>query len=111
MLFWPVNVPRTLQMEHNMWSCTCCHDLATSHCCCVLLGRDNFLGLEADRALSVMCQCTSESRCITALLSVANHKTPTVRTKVASHLDQMVSGGGLRSTLLNNWSLTERLFK
>eukprot|EP00195_Chlamydomonas_chlamydogama_P001663 CAMPEP_0202916712 /NCGR_PEP_ID=MMETSP1392-20130828/69262_1 /ASSEMBLY_ACC=CAM_ASM_000868 /TAXON_ID=225041 /ORGANISM="Chlamydomonas chlamydogama, Strain SAG 11-48b" /LENGTH=1484 /DNA_ID=CAMNT_0049609237 /DNA_START=160 /DNA_END=4614 /DNA_ORIENTATION=+ len=77
-------------------------------------GRENFLAIEADRALADMVRNCSEARTVSALAACANHKSTHVRTRVASHLDSLVEGGGpsnARSALTSNWSCLEKLFK
>jgi hypothetical protein len=70
------------------------------------------LAQEADRALSVLCECASEARCISVLLSHCGHKTPMARTRVAAHLDEMCSSNGcLAGLATSNWTLLERLVK
>ncbi len=58
-----------------------------------------------------MCRCVSEALALSSLIAVAGHKSPTVRAKIASHLDEVVEGGQARASLLANWALTERLFR
>lgn len=78
-------------------------------------GRENFLVAEADRALMEMCRNCGEARVVAALLACASHKGPTVRGKVAFHLDNHLEAiGGSptgRSALINNWPTLEKLFK
>eukprot|EP00798_Chlamydomonas_sp_ICE-L_P017057 gene17057-23352_t len=57
-------------------------------------GRENFLASQADKALSDMCNCATDTRAILALICSANHKSPNVRGRVASHLDGIMEGGG-----------------
>lgn len=79
-------------------------------------GRENFLTLEADRTLAEMCRYVSESRAAASLIACAAHKAPTVRARVACHLDALVeslvgassSGPG---TLKGNASMLDRLLK
>lgn len=75
------------------------------------VGRDNFLALEADKALSIMVRCVSEARSINSLTALSSHKSNFVKAKVASHLVEILEGGSARAVLLNNWAVTEKLFK
>ena len=60
-------------------------------------GRDNFLAAESDKTIALMIDCCSETKVATALLAQAQHKSPQVRAKVASHLDSLMQGDhGLR---------------
>lgn len=59
-------------------------------------GRDNFLGQEADRSLSLMCRNCSEPRSLTALLACTGARATAARSKVAAHLDSLLDGGGCR---------------
>lgn len=55
-------------------------------------GRDNFLAAESDKTMALMIECCSETKVATALLAQVQHKSPTVRAKVASHLDSLMQG-------------------
>ena len=60
-------------------------------------GRDNFLAAESDKTLAMMVESCSETKVAQALLGHAQHKSPQVRAKIASHLDSLVQGDtGLR---------------
>lgn len=60
-------------------------------------GRDNFLAAESDKTLTMMVESCSETKVAQALLAHAQHKSPQVRAKIASHLDSLVQGEtGLR---------------
>lgn len=54
-------------------------------------GRDNFLAVEADRAMATLVATGSEARVMTALLNcLAASKAPDTRAKVAMHMDACV---------------------
>ena len=60
-------------------------------------GRDNFLAAESDKTLTMMVDSCSEIKVAQALLAHAQHKSPQVRAKIASHLDSLVQGdSGMR---------------
>jgi hypothetical protein len=64
-----------------------------------------FLSAEADIALDAMIHNVSEARALAALLGIAGHKTPAVRTRVAAHIEACVRKMGPRCSreLLERW--------
>ncbi len=76
-----------------------------------IAGRENFLTSEAERTLSEMSRNVTEVRAIASLLACANHKSPTVRARVASHLDSIIESGTASQALLANWAFLDKLFK
>ena len=61
-----------------------------------LAGRDNFLAVEADRALAALVAHGGEARVAAALLAALSSKSPDVRAKAAMHLDACVQQHGTR---------------
>ncbi|KAL4421548.1 hypothetical protein ABPG75_010839 [Micractinium tetrahymenae] len=59
-------------------------------------GRDNFLAVEADRALAALVSHAGEARCAAALLNCLSSKPPDVRAKAAMHLDSCLHQHGSR---------------
>ncbi|PRW60199.1 FAM179B isoform X2 [Chlorella sorokiniana] len=59
-------------------------------------GRDNFLAVEADRALAALVAHGGEARVAAALLAALSSKSPDVRAKAAMHLDACVQQHGTR---------------
>lgn len=61
-----------------------------------LAGRDNFLAMEADRALAALVAHGGEARVAAALLAALSSKSPDVRAKAAMHLDACLQQHGAR---------------
>lgn len=61
-----------------------------------LAGRDNFLAVEADRALAALVAHGGEARVAAALLAALSSKSPDVRAKAGMHLDACVQQHGTR---------------
>lgn len=60
-------------------------------------GRENFLVLEADKALVAVVAHCGEARATSAMLScLAGQRSPDVRAKAASHLDACLQQHGAR---------------
>ena len=77
-------------------------------------GRDNFLGLEADRALASMRGACGEARAAAALLGCAGARAAAARAKAAAHLAALVEAGGaarLAAGGAAGQALLERLFR
>jgi hypothetical protein len=73
--------------------------------CCLqvsVAGRENFLALEADRALVAVVAHAGEARATSALLNcLAGQRSPDVRAKAAMHLDACLQQHGAR--LVSDW--------
>lgn len=62
-----------------------------------IAGRDNFLAVEADRAVAAVVEHAGEARVAATLLScLAGTKSPDVRAKAAMHLDSCLQQHGAR---------------
>ncbi|GMH44231.1 hypothetical protein BSKO_12165 [Bryopsis sp. KO-2023] len=74
-------------------------------------GRDSFLASEADKALNLMVQHVSELKAISTLVSLANHKSPHFRARVAANLDDCLETVSSRLSASGHVGLIEKVFK
>lgn len=65
-----------------------------------LAGRDNFLAVEADRALAAVVTCGRDAHVAAVLLGCLAAKSPDMRAKAAMHLDSCVQQHGARLAAL-----------